>query len=116
MNCCLGVKIKMKKNPLFDKLYEDEMMTKDISHLPEHFRLAIKHERKCIQHRAKQIEIYLLRIALMTVGKDYYDTFENIPASQGIGFPKEEYMKLRKKWDKEQEKKKKKSPYTNTGG
>lgn len=102
-------KQEKKKNPVWDKLFEDERLNKEISTLPKHFQMAINHERKCIKFRLKQIERYLERIQLMMAGMDYFDTFKNLSSIHGLGFPKQPYLKLRDKWDKEQEKKSKKS-------
>lgn len=92
---------------MWEEVFKDERLTKDIKHLPEHFRMAIEHERKCVAFRLKQVENYLDRIALMMAGKDYYDTFQNLKPVHGVGFPKERFIELRTKWDKEQDKKKK---------
>jgi len=99
---------KSKGNPLWDEVFKDEVLTADISHLPEHFQLAINHERKCVAFRLKQVENYLARLKLVLAGKDYLDTFENLKPAHGVGFPKERYIEMRTKWDKEQDMKKKK--------
>jgi hypothetical protein len=87
--------ILRKKNPLWDKALKHELMKKDVSGLPEFLKLAIRHERNCIEFRLRQVENYFDRLELMFGGMDYFDTFERISPLPFVQFPKQEYEKLK---------------------
>lgn len=101
-------KPEKKKNPMWDKVFEDIAMSASIDKLPKFLQFAINHERRCIKFRLKQIENYAQRINLMMAGMDYTDTFKTIRPTHGVPFPKEAYIKMRDEWEAEQEFKKKK--------
>lgn len=100
-----------KKNPMWDKVFEDGRMSEEINKdLPEFLKIAIKHERKCVKFRLKQIEGYLDRITHLEAGMDYFDTFNVIKSMSGVPFPREEYNLKKQEWEKAHKKKNEKTP------
>jgi hypothetical protein len=90
-----------KKNPVWDKLFQDERMSGIINKdLPEFLKIAIEHEIRCVKYRLKQIEGYLDRMTLLESGVDYFDTFQKIPSRKGVPFPKTLYLIKKEEWEK----------------